>query len=249
MKAEEAEILIQGFRPGKPTDSRTQKAVEYSEGHDTLRIQLEEQRLFDEHIGGLIRCIRPPGDLREKLAALSGAKAANPGSLRHHAILPVLAGVLVLVGIAIFFYMQNSTRFEGREAVEHMIEDTAEMSGVELEPVSSSAGQLGDWFYMRGFEGYSLPPELAPLPAVASRVAAIDGRSVAQVAVEEHHLVVHVFDAAKFGVGLESGAPWRVFTHERWAAAVRRQGPTCYLLTVLGSAADMEAIVSSLSQP
>ncbi len=248
MKVEEAEILIQGYRPGKATDTRTQKAVEYSEGHDSLKLKLEEQRQFDAHIGDIIRCIQPPEDLRAKLAALSGKLAPTRGSLRHHAILPVLAGLLVLVGIAVFFYLQNSTQFEGREAVERMIEGTAEMSGVELEPVTSSAGQLGDWFYMRGFEGYSLPPELAPLPAVGSRVAAVDGRSVAQVAVDQHHLVVHVFDAVKFGVGLESGGPWRVFTYEGWAAAVRRQGPTCFLLTTHGTAAEMEVILKSLSK-
>jgi hypothetical protein len=61
--------------------------------------------------------------------------------------------------------------------------------------------------------------------------------------------VLHVFDAAKFGVRLESGGPWRVFTHEGWAAAVRSQGPTCFLLTKQGSAVEMEAIVKSLSNP
>lgn len=249
MKAEEAEILIQAYRPGKATDSRTQKAVEYAEGHDTLKLRLAEQRQFDEHVAEIVRCIQPPPDLREKLATIGGARAAQSGSLRHPAMLTVLTGVLVMIGIAIFFQMRNSMQFEGRETVEHMIEKTAEMQGVELEPVSSLAGQLGDWFYMRGFEGYSLPPELAGLPAVASRVAAIDGRGVAQVAVDRHHIVVHVFDAVKFGVGIEPGGPWRVFTHEGWAAAVRRQGPACYLLTVQGGAEEMEAIVKSLTKP
>lgn len=246
MKVEEAEVLIQAHRPGKATDSRTQKAIEYAEAHDSLKLRLAEQRQFDEHIGEIIRCIQPPHDLREKLVAQSPARS---GTLRHHAILPVLAGVLVLVGIAIFFQMRNATQFEGRETVEQMIEGTAESAGMELEVVSSPAGQLGDWFYMKGFEGYSLPPELASLPAVGSRVAAVDGRSVAQVAVDRHHLVIHVFDAAKFGVALESGGPWRVFTHEVWAAAVRRQGPTCYLLTVQGTEGEMEAILKSLSKP
>lgn len=249
MKAEEAEILMQGHRPGKATDSRTQKAVEYAENHDTLKLRLAEQRQFDEHVGEIVRCIQPPVNLRQKLTTLSDQLAPKRGSLRHHAILPVLAGVVVLVGIAVFFYMRNSTRFEGREAVEQMIEGTAEMAGVELEPVTSSAGQLGDWFYMRGFEGYALPPELAALPAVGSRVAAVDGRSVAQVVVEKHEIVLHVFDAAKFGVGLESGGPWKIFTHEGWTAAVRRVGPTCFLLTTQGTAAEMEAIVKSLTKP
>jgi hypothetical protein len=249
MKAEEAETLMQGHRPGKATDSRTQKAVEYAEGHDTLKLRLAEQRQFDAHIGDIVRCIQPPENLREKLAALGGEHAARRGQLSHHAILPVLAGVLVLVGIAVFFYLRNSTQFEGREVVEHMIEGTAEKAGAELEPVTSRAGQLGDWFYMRGFEGYALPRELAALPAVGSRVAAVDGRAVAQVAMEEPRLVLHVFDAGKFGVGLEAGGPWKFFTHEGWSAAVRREGATCYLLTTQGDAAEFEAYVKSLTKP
>jgi hypothetical protein len=249
MKPEEAEILMQGHRPGKATDSRTQKAVEYAEGHDTLKLRLGEQRQFDAHISEIVRCIQPPADLREKLATLSGQLAPARGSLRHHAILPVLAGVLVLVGIAVFFYLQNLTQFEGREVVEQMIDRTTEMSGAELEPVNTKAGQLGDWFYMRGFEGYALPRELAALPAVGSRVAAVDGHAVAQVVVEEPHVVLHVFDAVKCGVGLETGGPWRFFTHEGWSAAVRREGPTCYLLTTQSGAAEMEAYVKSLSKP
>jgi hypothetical protein len=249
MKAEDAELLIQGYRPGKATDSRTQKAVEYAEGHDTLRVQLAEQRQFDEHIGEVIHYIQPPEDLRQKLAALSGKTARKPGSLWQMAILPVLAGVLVLVAIAIFFSMQNSTQFAGRETVERMIEGTVKLSGVELETVATPAGQLGDWFYMRGFEGYAVPPELAVLPAVGSRVVQLDGHTIAQVAVDRRQLVVHIFDAAKFGVGLEANGPWRVFTHEGWAAAVRRHGANGCLITFRGSAEEMEEFLATLKKP
>lgn len=249
MKAEEAEILMQAWRPGKANDSRTQKAVDYATGHDTLRARLDEQRHFDEHIGEIIRCIQPPEDLRKKLAALNSERPAKRAHFSYLAMLPVLAGVLVLIGIAVFFQMRSSTHFEGREAVENLIEETASMSGVELEPVESKAGQLGDWFYMRGFESFTLPPDLAALPAAGSRVAALNGHSVAQVAVADHQLLVQVFDASKFGVGLPPGGPWQIFSHEGWVAAVRRQGANCYLLTKRGSEAQMQELLNSLPKP
>lgn len=249
MNAEDAGILMQAWRQGKTNDARTLKAVEYARGHDTLRAKLEEQSQFDAHIGEVVRWIQPPEDLRKKLAALNSEQRPKRGNLSYLALLPVLAGVLVLIGIAIFFLMRSSTRFEGREAVEDLIEGTAQMNGEELESVSSDAGQLGDWFYMHGFEGYALPAELAGLPAVGSRVGAVDGHHVAQVVVEKHQLVLHVFDAAKFGVVLETGAPWRVFTHGDWAAAVRRQGANCYLLTIRGGEAEMQALVQSFPKP
>ena len=248
MKAEEAELLIQAHRPGKATDSRTQKAVEYAEAHDTLRMRLAEQRQFDEHIGEIVHCIQPPEDLRQKLAALSGQEDAT-GSLRHHAILPAIAGVLVLVGVAVFFYLRSLSEFPGRETVERMIDGTGKMSGVELEPVAKPAGQLGDWFYMHGFEGYAVPAELAALPAVGTRVYEFDGRTVAQLAVDSRQLLVHVFNAEKFGVVVGEKEPWRVFEHLDWVAALQRQGANCCLLTFQGTAAEMEEFLHSLNKP
>ena len=249
MKPEDAELLMQCHRGGKPADARMEKVLDYIAGHDTLRMRLTEQEQFDEHIGEIIRCIQPPEDLRQKLAALGGTGAGKAGSLRHHAILPAVVGLLVLVGIAVFLYLQSLTEFPGRDAVERMIEGTAKMSGVELEPVSTPAGQLGDWFYMRGFEGYALPAELAALPAVGSRVFQLDGRSIAQLAVDRRHLLVHVFDAAKFGVEIGEKESWRVFEHEGWAAALQRHGANCYLLTFKGTADEMQDFLHSLTKP
>jgi hypothetical protein len=246
MKADEAELLLQAHRPGKATDSRTQKAVEYAEAHDTLRLRLTEQRRFDEHIGEIVHCIQPPEDLRQKLAAAGSQTAARGGSPLH-AILPVLTGVLVLVGIGVFFYLQSLRDFPGKEAVERMVEGAGKMSGLELEEVAKPVGQLGDWFYMHGFEGFAVPAEVAALPAVGTRVYQLDGRSIAQLAVDRRQLLVHVFDAARFGVVIGEGG-WRVFDHLEWVAAIQRQGATCCLLTFKGTTPEMHDLLASLEK-
>lgn len=249
MKPDDAELLMQCHRAGRPTEACLSKALDYVASHDTLRMRLEEQTRFDEHIGEIIHCIQPPEDLRKKLAELCARDGPKAASLRHHAILPAIVGVLVLVGIAVFLYLQSLTEFPGREVVERMVQETGKMSGVELEPVTAPVEGLGDWFYMRGFEGYALPAELAGLPAVGSRVFQFDGRNVAQLAVDRQHLIIHVFDAVKSGVTVGEKEPWRIFAHEGWAAALQRHGANCYLLTFRGTEGDMRTFLDSLQKP
>ena len=246
MNTEEAEILIRCHRPGRRPDARTEKAVRFAEGDPVLSGKLKEQAAFDDQIEAAIHYIQPPENLRQKLAEVSG-KPGGKGRLLHHATLPALVGVLVLVGLAVFFVMDRRTNFQGRDAVQSLILKTGKANSIEFEPVAAPAGQMSDWFYMHGFDGYSLPPELGPLPAMFARVFKSDNGSVAQFAVEKHEMIVHVFRAGDFGVDLQ-GEGWRSFEHEGWAAAVRRQGGNCYLLAFRGTRAEMDDYLASLSK-
>jgi hypothetical protein len=129
-----------------------------------------------------------------------------------------------------------------------MIEITNAMDGVELEPMSTEVWRLGDWFYMRGFEGFAVPPEIASLPVVGSRVFKMDGIPVAQLAVEKQNSIVYVFRPGDFRMRLEDGADWRIFDHIGWAAALRRQGETCTMIAFRGSKLDMKSMLQSLKQ-
>ena len=115
--------------------------------------------------------------------------------------------------------------------------------------MAEPAGQMSDWFYMHGFDGYSLPPELGPLPAMFARVFKSDNGPVAQFAVQKHEMIVHVFRAGEFGVDLPHGEGWRTFDHEGWAAALRRHGGNCYLLAFRGTKAEMDDYLASLPKP
>ncbi len=246
MKAAQAAVLMRCHRGGKRADAVVEAAVRFAEGDGSLQRELCAQREFDDRMVGVIRCIQPPGDLRKKLAALAGEGGVS--WVRHPAMLPALCGVLVLAGIAVFFEMEALRTFPGRDAVDAMIEKTVKVNAADFEPVASPAGQLGDWFYMRGFEGYALPAEIGPLPAVFARVLQADGHATAQIALDQRSLLVHVFRAADFGVEIAPDATWRIFEHEGWAAALRRSGGNCVLLTFRGTRPQMEEFVTSLKK-
>jgi hypothetical protein len=250
MNVESARQLIPLHRSGKEMDPRVTKAVRLAESNPTLRDELERQTKFDEKVIEVIQCIRPPADLRQKLDALSAVTAPKRGAVRTHvfnpAIISAIFGVLLLVGFLVFLKMESAKDFPGRNWAENMIELNDRMTGSELEPTKVAAGDLADNMMLRGFDRFTLPPELAPLPAVGWRVFRHSGNKVAQVAIDRHSLIAFVFRASDFGVQVEPRNSWKTFDHQRWAAAAIERDGLCTLICFRGTQAEMEAFLKSL---
>ena len=251
MNTNEAGLLILCHRAGREPEGRVQKAVRLAEGDAGLEKVLREQLEFDAQIVEAIHCVVPPEDLREKLGALNEASGAGRRTLRSQigtpAMLAAVAGVLLLLGVIVFLVMESMANFDGREAVEQMLDATAKMNGTEFETVTTTTAQLGDWLYMRGYEGYEAPPELAAVPVIGARVFRQDGKPVAQLrlVLKKHDAAVFQFHAADFGVQLPADGDWKVFEYDGWAAAVRQHGGHCCTIAFRGSAADMRTFLQS----
>ena len=254
MNANDADLLIRCHRAGREPEGRVQKAVRLAEGDAGLAKMLRAQEEFDAQIVDAIHCIVPPEDLREKLGALSDASGAGRRTMRSQvgtpAMLAAVAGVLLLIGVIVFFVMEGMANFDGREAVEHMLDATTKMNGTEFEAVTTTTTQLGDWLYMRGYEGYEMPPELAAVPVIGARVFRQDGKPVAQLrlVLKKHDSAVFQFHAADFGVQLPADGDWQMFEYDGWAAAARQHGDHCCTIAFRGSAAEMRAFLKALPQ-
>lgn len=253
MNADDAEPLLAIHREGRPAAGRVQKALRYAEGNDTLRRKLEEQGTFDGQIVRAIHSIRPPENLRKKLREVSAAAAAPARKRSPYlctATFAAVCGILVILGFAVWTVMERMEKFPGRESVERMLAATSKMSGVELEPMATTSGTLGDWFYMRGFEGYTLPPEIGALPVVGSRVLRIDEHPIAQLLVEHGDLPVgiYVFRAGDFGVQIPETGMWRILDKEEWTAGLRRDGGICYMVAMRASKENLQVFLQSLQK-
>ncbi len=250
MNLQSAEIYLPCYRPGRKLDGRISKAVRYAEGDEGLQRKLKEQTNFDEQMMEAIRFIRPPENLRQRLGELASRPDAALRSLRDHArhpaILCAIAGVLLILGFLIYLELDRRADFPGKDNAERMVDALRNMSGVELEPTKGGAGGLGDWFYMRGFEGFALPEDLAAMPVVGSRTFRLGGHLVGQVAVDRHETIMNVFRGSDFGVRLEKEPDWTLFEQEGWAAAIRQRGDICTLLAFRGERADMELFLKNL---
>jgi hypothetical protein len=253
VNAQTAETLLRCYRPGKRTDARMEKAVHFAEENAELRQTLGAQIEFDEQIIDVIHFIKPPENLRQKLSELSvkphGEKTQLRKQIINPAVLTALLGVVVILGIVVFFVMDRVEKFPGREAVENMLGTAGKMTGTELESVASTTGQLGDWFYMRGYDGFEAPPELTALPVIGSRVFRIDGRTVAQIAVgntEALRCLIFQFHASEFGVLLPPESEWRVLTQDEWVGAIRQHGDHCFLIAFRGGKPEMDEFLKTL---
>ena len=249
MKADDAEFLLPLYRAGRRAEARVQKAVRFAEGDETLRRKLSDQMEFDDQMADVIHFIKPPEDLRQKLREVSARpQPARKGQIFNPAVLTAVCGILLIIGFCVWTVMERLATFPGRENVERMLSATSKMSGVELEAVSTTTGALGDWFYMRGFEGYALPPEIAALPVVGARILPLDGHLIAQLAVDRQSSILYVFRADDFGVQMRVDEPWKFIDYEEWAAGLRRHGTLCYMLALRGTEQDLQAFLQSLKK-
>jgi len=252
MNTETAESLLRCHREGRVPDSRMQKALRWAENSPDAKRLLSDQLEFDGQIVEAIHSIHPPENLRQKLAALGAKPRPEEQSIRKKivdpAMLSAMTGGVVILGIIAFFIWQRSERFAGREAVERMIDSTAKLNQ-DFEPVSSTTDQMGDWLYMRGYEGYETPPEIAALHVVGSRVYHLDGKPIAQLEVSRNDTpsLVYEFHAGDFGVELPQDGDWKIITQNDWVAAIRQHGERCFMITFRGGASDMQDLLQSLA--
>lgn len=242
-----AEGYLPCYRAGMRADSRIVKAARVAEQDGALREKLQEQAAFDAQVCAAIHSLQPPEKLRQRLDARRGGETPRlRKNFAHPAILCAIAGVLLIVGFLVYVGVDRLRDFPGKDQAERMVETLSRMSGLEFEPARGQAGGLEDWFYMRGFEGFALPADLAKLPVAGSRVFKLNGHPVSQIAIEEHATILHVFRASDFGVRLTENGGWTTFEQEGWAAAIRQRDDLCTLLAFRGDAAEMDRFIRTL---
>jgi hypothetical protein len=249
MNPETARSLIPLYRNDRPVDVRVGKAVSFAESDPALAPELKAQLEFDRRIVEVIRCLKPSADFKQKLGGSNGRPKSKARQAMNPAILCAIIGVLLLIGIGIYFWNEAKKDFPGREWVNVFIELNNHMTGAELEQTESQAGDLADNLMLRGFDGYSLPSEIGSLKAIGWRVfrQPPSGHKVVQVAIDQHDSVLFVFRSSDFGV--QPGYEWRTFEHEGWAAAIRQFHGLCVLVTFRGEEGEMRKMIQSLQQP
>lgn len=248
MNVQTAMIHLAAYREGKLTDPRLSKAMRCIENESLQRERLAEQVSFDLTVMEMLGAIAAPQDLRHRLTAAQSTSDKPAARPRHQltAVLSIALGVAIILAVLVFLYVQNQKNFPGRENLVRIASTPKRMSGIELEPVANAAGELGDWFYMRGYEGYRLPAELRSLPAVGSRLFRPDGHPVAQVAIDTHQSLMYVLKAEDFGVILPSPEEWSIFPAQGCVAAARQYGEEIAMITFQGTEAEMEEFVATL---
>ena len=240
--------LVRVHRPWREDSGRILKAVRAASKSPKGEAEVASQTALDRRLHEEIEAVELPDDLAlPEMAALT--KRGFRSLIRQPAVLAIGLAILVVVGVVVFTTVRKLDDFPGKDTVAELIEGTDEMNGMELEPITpTEVGKLGDWFLLKGFEGFSVPPELAHAVAIGCRVYKHDGAPIAQVALDRQSALLLVFEAADLKVVLDSAA-WHVFQQEDWAVAVRGDGKNCYVVTFLGDTDDMAGLLKATAGP
>jgi hypothetical protein len=250
MNANTARETISLYRPGRESDPKVMKAVQFAETHPDLQEELAAQKKFDEQLVGVIQFIRPPENLRERLAQISSDATDGKGRVRRNlfnpAILCALLGAALLVGFFVYQEMESSSDFPGRPWANDLIELNARMSGAELEPTNLTVADLTDNMMLRGFDGFAAAQEIRPLRAAGWRVFRHDGHKVAQILTEQNALLVFVCRASDFAMHPGRDGDWQLFSHAQWAAAATERNGLCTIITMRGIETDLKKVLDAL---
>lgn len=253
MNLKSAQSLIRCHRPGRPEtqDAAIQKAVRIAEGMPDLKAALASQIEFDNRQADIIRGIVPDENFLNKIDDTFERlqKSFQWSALRQPPFLAGASAILVLLFVLVYFGPDWLDGFPGREAAEQMIEMTEEMTGIELEPKVTEAGNLEDWFFSNGYQNFRILPEFAHMKTVGCRVFWQHGCPVAQIAIENHSLLLYIFHAEDFDVKLEPPERWRLFQQGEWTVAIRGENTgTCFMAAFRGKKAGMKDFLASLEK-
>jgi hypothetical protein len=243
-------LLIRCHRPGRSEDSRIRKAVKAAETDAALQAELTDQLDFDARVVRALGAIQMPDDVASRVAAVrahadAGAAMTWRILVKHPAILAGAFAALVMLVITIFLWRESAHSFAGKDNVAQMIATTQQMTGVEMEPVTTQAGKLEDWLFLKyGLEHFTVPPEFAGLKTLGCRVFKQNGHPVAQIAIDQNRMLFFIFRSADFNVELKPQDRWNIFQQEDWVAAIRGYADKCFMIAFRGNEEQMEKILS-----
>ena len=161
-------------------------------------------------------------------------------TLRHPAVLAIAFAFLVVLGVLFLGVRKELEEFPGRELVVALVEGNGDG---DWEPVSGArAGDLEDWFMLKGFDGFTVPPELENRPVSFCRVVMVEGQPVAQLNLEGGRLFV--LRGSDLGVRPDA-SDWRFFAHANDVVGVRESGSICYVVVVAGEEPDLKQFLKT----
>lgn len=225
------------------TPASVRKAVKSLAGSPELLADYERQAALDRQARRILVDAEIPGAVEHSLATAVEALPARRLHPRDPAILAAGIGFLLLVALMVWNFLGRPAAFppDAAEIAEAVIEG----DGESFDPVGEPAGEVDDWFLMKGFEGFKVPEHLEAHLAESGGVLKIQNQPVAVVSVPRRDAHFIVFEAEPFGISIPEGE-WRTARiDDRYAAAVRQKDGVCFMILRKGSLASVQDLLGA----
>ena len=225
------------------SDRAMRSALETARTIPEAAASLSAQHQFDVALAALVQRIEIPKEAEEWFVnadLIQGPKRSWKRTARHPAILATALAVLVLAGIAVFFFVEQLHEFPGSETAKKLLVFAGTAHRQQFDQLNTDAINLGDYFFMKSqLEHYDIPMQFADFRARAARVFDDeDGHRVAQVVLAEKGVQFFLYPAEKKpdSEAIKNGRPiWRYVEGEGWAGAVQQRDAVCFMIAMQGS--------------
>jgi len=229
--------------PLESTPSAVQKALKAVGRSPELLADYERQASLDKRARKMFAEAEVPVEVEQELAASIAALPARRFHPGDPAFLAAALGFLLLVVLLVWNFLGRPATFPPDAA--EIAETVIEVQDEPFDEVGEPAGEVEDWFLMKGFDGFKVPEHLAANVAGTGGILKVQNQPVAVVVVPGRDARFVVFDANSFGIDLPDGE-WRsVRIDDRHAAAVRQQDGMCFMIVRRGSLASVEDLLGT----
>jgi hypothetical protein len=209
------------------------------------------QQNFDRAIGELVRAIPIPQEITEWVppdAFISQPQSGWKRLAKNPAILATAIAIGVIAVVVVSHVIDRMNRFPGEPTARHLLTVASSTHSMMLDPVKTSAGSLGDLFFMKHrLAHYDVPLEFADLRTIGTRVFDDeDGQRIAQVWVVEKRMQFFLFPSerdAKTGA-VKHFDGWRLIDQEGWSGAVKEENGVCFMAALRGREKDLAPYVA-----
>ncbi len=160
------------------------------------------QQNFDKAVSALVQAIPIPKEIIEWVPTetfIAPARRNWKKYVQNPVFLATGIAALVIAVILVFQLIDRLNRFPGEPTARRLLTTAASTHSVILDPVKTTAGALGDYFFMKHrLAHYDVPAEFAELKTLGVRVFDDEeGQRVAQVWAVEKKMQFFLFPAER----------------------------------------------------
>jgi hypothetical protein len=232
--------------PLESTPSSVQKALKALGRSPEFLADYERQVALDKRARKIFADAEVPAEVEQAMAASVAALPARRFHPRDPAFLAAALGFLLLVVVLVWNFLGRPAVFPPDAA--EIAETVIEVEDEPFDEVGEPAGEVEDWFLMKGFDGFKVPEHLAANMAETGGILKVQNQPVAVVVVPDRDSRFVVFQASLFGIELPEDE-WRtVRIDDRHAAAIRQRDGMCFMIVRRGSLASVEDLLGASSR-
>ncbi len=211
-----------------------------------LLAEYEGQVALDKATGAALAAVEIPpavlSDLDARATGISTARSKRRFNPRDPAMLAVGIGFLLLIALLAWHFLGRAGVFP--EEALTIAAEGAKLRTDQFEVVEEKAGNLEDWFVLKGFDRFHVPAKFANFEAAGARIFKIENRPVAVLAIPENFMFFLVFDPAPLGIEIHPEGTWQFTEFDyKYAAAIREEKGMCFMVVIRGKAKDLVRLV------